>query len=187
MEEEIQLVIEDAKENMEAPIEHLKSELSKLRAGKASPAMLESVMVDYYGSMTPLSQVANINTPDGRTLVVQPWEKGMIGAIEKGIMQANLGLNPANDGTLIRIPIPALTEERRKELSKQVKNEGENAKVSIRTARKNANDNIKQLKKDGLAEDQAKGAEEEIQKITDAYSAKVDEIIKAKEVDIMKV
>jgi len=187
MEEEVQLIIEDAKERMNAPISHLKSELSKLRAGKASPAMLESVLVDYYGTMTPLSQVANINTPDGRTLVVQPWEKGMIGPIEKGILQANLGLNPANDGVILRIAIPPLTEERRRDLVKQVKSEGENAKVSIRSIRKDANDELKKLKKDGVAEDQIKDAEGAVQKITDAFIVKVDEHLKAKEDDIMTV
>lgn len=187
MEEEVQLILEDAKERMNAPISHLKSELAKLRAGKASPAMLENVLIDYYGSMTPLSQVANINTPDGRTLVIQPWEKGMINPIEKGILQANLGLNPANDGNILRIAIPPLTEERRKDLVKQVKNEGENAKVSIRSIRKDANDELKRLKKEGVAEDQIKDAEGSVQKTTDSYITKIDELVQLKENDIMTV
>ncbi|HON51640.1 MAG TPA: ribosome recycling factor [Bacteroidales bacterium] len=172
---------------MNSPLHRLDIELSKLRAGKASPAMLETVKVDYYGTLTPLSQVANINTPDPRTLIVQPWEKKMIDPIEKAIMAANLGLTPVNDGSIIRISIPVLTEERRKELVKQVKTEAETAKVSVRNIRRDANEMLKKLQKDGLPEDVAKDKEIEIQKITDATIAKIDDKVALKEADIMKV
>ena len=185
--EELELVIEDTKERMVAPLQRLESELSKLRAGKASPVMLEGVKVDYYGSMTPLNKVANVNTADARTLVVQPWERKMIDAIEKAIMVANLGLTPINDGNLIRICIPVLTEERRKELCKQVRAEAENTKVVIRNIRRDANEMLKKLQKDGLAEDMAKDGEANIQKIIDSAIAKVDEKATAKEADIMKI
>jgi len=187
MEEEVSLIIEDAKERMEASIERLKKELTKLRAGKASPQMLESVAVDYYGSRTPLSQVANVNTPDPRTIVIQPWEKTMIEPIEKAILNSNLGFNPMNDGSLIRIMVPALTEERRKDLVKQVRAEGENAKVSIRNIRRDSNDEFKKLKNDGLAEDAQKDAEASIQDIVNSYTAKIDAVVKAKEEDITTI
>lgn len=185
--EELELVIEDTKDRMNAPLQRLDYELSKLRAGKASPVMLESVRVDYYGTMTPLNQVANVNSADARTLVVQPWEKKMIDPIEKAIMVANLGLTPINDGQLIRISIPVLTEERRKELCKQVRSEAENTKVVIRNIRRDANEMLKKLQKDGLAEDMAKDGEAQIQKIIDAAIVKVDEKAAAKEADIMKI
>lgn len=185
--EELELVIEDTKERMTAPLQRLEIELSKLRAGKASPVMLDSVKVDYYGTMTPLNQVANVNTPDARTLVVQPWEKKMIDPIEKAIMAANLGLTPINDGSLIRISIPVLTEERRKDICKQVRAEAENTKVVIRNIRRDANEMLKKLQKDGLAEDMAKDGETKIQKIIDAAIAKVDEKAAAKEADVMKI
>lgn len=187
MEEELSLVFEDTKERMQAPLEHLEKELTKLRAGKASPAMLDGVKVDYYGSLTPLGQVANINTPDGKTIVVQPWEKGMIDPIEKAIFAANLGLTPINDGNLIRIVVPPLTEERRRDLVKQVRSEGENAKVSIRNVRRDSNEELKKLKKDGLPEDMAKDAEGQIQDLTNSFVAKVDEKLKTKEDDIMTI
>jgi ribosome recycling factor len=187
MEEEVELILEDTRERMNSPLHRLDIELSKLRAGKASPAMLETVKVDYYGTLTPLSQVANINTPDPRTLIVQPWEKKMIDPIEKAIMAANLGLTPVNDGSIIRISIPVLTEERRKELVKQVKTEAETAKVSVRNIRRDANEMLKKLQKDGLPEDVAKDKEIEIQKITDATIAKIDDKVALKEADIMKV
>lgn len=187
MEEEVELLMEITNEKMEKAIGYLHEELLKLRAGKANPHMLDSVMVDYYGVSTPLNQVSNVNTFDARTIVVQPWEKNMIGPIEKAILHANLGFNPANNGELIRINVPALTEERRKILVKKVKQEGENAKVSIRNARREANEEIKKLQKGGLPEDLAKTTEIEIQKLTDNFSAKVEEYLLKKEKEIMTV
>jgi ribosome recycling factor len=159
----------------------------KIRAGKASPAMLQSVMVDYYGSPTPLAQVANVGTMDARTLTVQPWEKSLIDEIMKGIINANLGFAPQNNGESVIISVPPLTEERRKDLVKRAKAEAENAKVSIRTHRKDAIDMIKSLKDDGLSEDLMKDGENEIQNITNAYSKKVDDILDRKEQDIMTI
>ncbi|MDR1761100.1 MAG: ribosome recycling factor [Bacteroidales bacterium] len=179
--------MDDAKSRMHGPLHRLDQELLKLRAGKASPSMLEGVKVDYYGAPTPLSQVANVSTPDARTIIVQPWEKNMIAPIEKAILAANLGLTPMNDGMLIRISIPILTEERRRDLVKQVKAEAENAKVSIRNIRRDANEMLKKLQKDGLPEDVLKDKEAEIQKITDTAIVKVDEKIAQKEADIMKI
>lgn len=187
MTEEVQFVIDAAKERMDKAIQHLEVELGSLRAGKANPRMLDTVTVDYYGNQTPINQVANIGTPDPKTIAIQPWEKNMIEPIERAIINANLGFAPMNNGEMIRINIPALTEERRKVLVKQVHTEGENARISIRGARKDANDEIKQLEKDGLSEDASKRAVDEIQKTTDGYGEKVDEIVKAKEEDILKI
>ena len=187
MTEEVQFVIDESKERMDKAIAHLETELASLRAGKANPRMLETVMVDYYGSQTPINQVANIGTPDPKTIAIQPWEKPMIEPIERAIINSNLGFAPQNNGEIIRINIPALTEERRMTLVKQVSSEGENAKVSIRSARKDANDEIKGLEKDGLSEDDSKRAIEEIQKVTDQFGEKIDQIVKAKEEDIMKI
>ncbi|MFW5755672.1 MAG: ribosome recycling factor [Tangfeifania sp.] len=187
MQEEVDFVIEHCKEKMDAAIKHLEKELTHIRAGKASPSMLDGVQVEYYGTMTPLSQVSNVSTPDARTIAVQPWEKGLIPVIEKSILAANLGFNPDNNGELIRINIPALTEERRRQLVKQVSQEGETAKVSIRTARKDANDSLKKLLKEGLSEDMEKDAEEEVQKMTDNYGKKIDSLVEAKEKDIMTI
>lgn len=187
MNEEVQLCIDDAREKMEKAIDHLNNELIKIRAGKANPAVLNGINVDYYGSQTPLSQVSNITTPDAKTIAIQPWEKPMIAEIEKAIMAANIGLTPANNGELIRINVPPLTEERRRDLSKQVKNEGEHAKVSVRNARRDANEYLKKMKKEGLSEDLEKDAEDEVQKITDVFSEKVDKLIEIKEKDIMTV
>jgi len=187
MNEELQFIFDSAKEAMQGAYDHLEKQLQKIRAGKASPMMLTSVMVDYYGSMTPLAQIANVNTLDGRTLTVQPWEKNMMQPIEKAIIDSNLGLNPQNNGETIMINVPMLTEERRKDLTKQAKAEGEHAKVGVRNARKDANDEIKKMEKDGLSEDLAKGAEVDVQKFTDTFIAKVDALIDAKEKDIMKV
>lgn len=187
MEEEVQLYIDDAKDKMEKAISHLQHELLKIRAGKANPHILEGIQVDYYGVNTPLNQVSNISTPDAKTVAIQPWEKSMIDPIEKAILQANIGITPVNNGELIRLNIPPLTEERRKELVKQVKSMGENAKVSIRTARRETNDEIKKLQKEGLAEDLAKDAEDEVQNLTNSYSSKVDEVVTAKEKDIMTI
>ncbi|MBE7443569.1 MAG: ribosome recycling factor [Flavobacteriales bacterium] len=187
MNEELQFVLDSTKEAMQAAIEHLDKQLQKIRAGKASPMMLSGVMVDYYGAKTPLAQVANVNTLDGRTITVQAWEKNMIGPIEKAIIDSNLGLNPQNNGEQIMINVPMLTEERRKDLCKQARSEGEHAKVGIRNARKDANDEVKKMQKDGLSEDVAKGAEADVQKLTDNHIAKVDALIEAKEKDIMTV
>ncbi len=185
MTEDIKMVLDMTKESMEKALAHLEDTLAHIRAGKADPRMLDAVTVEYYGNETPLNQVSNINTPDARTIKIQPWEKNMIDAIEKAILYANLGVNPSNNGEAIIINIPPLTEERRKELVKQAKNEGENAKISIRNARKDAIDQFRQMKKDGLSEDMEKDAEEETQNLTTDYTAKVDEMIKKKEEDIM--
>lgn len=187
MQEEVDFVLEHCEEKMGAAIKHLEKELLHIRAGKATPAMLDGVQVEYYGTMTPLNQVSNVSTPDARTIAVQPWEKGLIPVIEKSILAANLGFNPDNNGEVIRINIPALTEERRKQLVKQVSQEGETAKVSIRTARKDANDSLKKLQKEGLSEDLEKDAEEEVQKMTDKFGKKVDSLVEAKEKDIMTI
>jgi len=187
MQEKVDLVIEHCKGKMNDAIEHLDKELLHIRAGKASPTMLDSVLVDYYGSTVPLSQVSNIGTPDARTIAVQPWEKGLIPKIEKAILAANLGFNPDNNGEIIRINIPVLTEERRKLLVKQANNEGESAKVGIRTARKDANESLKKLIKDGLSEDNEKDAELLVQKATDDFVKKIDDLVKAKEKDIMTI
>ena len=187
MTEEVQFINDSAQEMMDKAIHHLELELGALRAGKANPRMLDTVVVDYYGSQTPISQVANIGTPDPKTIAIQPWEKNMIEPIERAIINANLGFAPMNNGEMIRINIPALTEERRLILVKQVHAEGESAKISVRSARKDANDEIKQLEKEGLSEDEAKTAEDFIQKQTDSYNDKVDASVKAKEEDLMKV
>lgn len=187
MEEEIELIIDTTKESMEKSIAHFEKELTKIRAGKASPAMVSSVMVDYYGSQTLLPQVANVGTMDARTLTIQPWEKQMMEPIERAIINSNLGLNPQNNGEMILINIPQLTEERRKDLVKQAKAEAEDAKVGIRNARKEGNDEVKKLEKDGLSEDLAKGVEATIQDLTNKYSDVVDKTLVAKEADIMKV
>jgi ribosome recycling factor len=187
MTEELAMVLDMAKEAMNKGINHLGSELTKIRAGRATPSMLDGVYVDYYGVNTPLSQVANVNTPDPRTITVQPWERKMLDPIEKAIINSNLGFNPQNNGELIIINVPMLTEERRKNLVKQAKAEAESAKVVIRTARKDANDEIKNLQKDGLSEDIAKDGEDQVQKITNAFNARIDELLAAKEKDIMTV
>ncbi|PPK96324.1 MULTISPECIES: ribosome recycling factor [Nonlabens] len=184
MTEEINFILDSAKENMDNAITHLEKELLSIRAGKASPAMLSTVMVDYYGSQTPLSQVANVSTPDARTLTIQPWEKGMITEIEKGIMYANLGLNPMNNGESVIINVPALTEERRKDLAKQAKAEGEEAKIGVRNDRKVAMNDLKKL---DISEDLLKNAEDDVQNLTNKYVAKIDEHLVVKEQEIMKV
>lgn len=181
------MVLDDTAGSMKKAIDHLESELKKIRAGKAHPSMLDSVMVDYYGSMTPLKQVANVSTPDPKTISVQPWEKAMLDPIATAIINANLGLNPQNNGEVIMINVPVLTEERRRDLVKRAKAEGEHAKVSIRNARKEANDMIKDLEKDGLSEDEAKRAEQKIQDLTNSHSDKVDYVLDLKEKDIMTV
>ena len=187
MDEELNMIYDMAKDSMNHSIDHLKKGLFKIRAGKASPSMLDGIMVDYYDSMTPLGQVANVNTPDARMIYIQPWEKSMLDPIEKAIINSNLGFNPQNNGELIIINIPPLTEERRRELVKKSKIEGEDAKVSIRNVRKESNDEIKRLKNDGLPEDMAKDGEEEIQKYTNTFTTKIEELISEKEKDIMTV
>ena len=187
MEEEVELILELCKERMGSATEHLEKELIHVRAGKASIRMLDSVQVDYYGSMAPLSQVSNISTPDARTIAVQPWEKNMISPIEKAIMNANLGFNPENNGEIVRISVPPLTEERRRGLSKQVSQLGENAKVSIRAARKDANEALKKLLKTGLAEDLEKDAEEQVQELTTDYAKRVDKMLEVKNHEIFTI
>jgi ribosome recycling factor len=187
MQKDVNSVIEQCKNKMEAAINHLEKELIHIRAGKASPAMLDSVQADYYGSMVPLNQISNISTPDPKTIAIQPWEKSMIPVIEKAILAANLGFNPDNNGELIRINVPALTEERRKQLVKQVNKEGEIAKVSIRNARKDSNDQLKKLLNEGLSEDLKKDTENEVQKLTDDFNNKVNILVKAREKDIMTI
>jgi ribosome recycling factor len=187
MSELVKKQITDAKALMDKAIDHADNELNKIRAGKASPSMLDDIVVDYYGSPTPLSQVSSVNTPDARTIVVQPWEKSLLGAIEKAIMEANLGVNPQNDGVIIRINVPPLTEERRRDLVKKAKAEAETGKVAVRNVRKDANEKIRKLKTEGVSEDEMKTGEAEIQKLTDAYIIKVDQLSEAKEKDIMTV
>lgn len=187
MQEEIELILDDAKEHMVKTTEHLDRELGKIRAGKANPKMLDGLMVDYFGTMTPLTQISNINTPDPRTIAIKPWEKNMIGPIEKAIMAANLGMNPDNNGDLIRINVPPLTEERRKDLLKQVKKECEESRIGIRSIRREANEEFKKLRKDGLSEDLEKDAEVEVQKIHDAFMKKIDDLYEKKEKDILTV
>jgi ribosome recycling factor len=187
MQEEIDFTIEAAQDSMERSLTHLNNELHKIRSGKASPDMLSSIKVDYYGSATPLAQVATLKTTDARTIVIQPWEKAMIRPIETAIMQANLGFNPQNDGILIRIIVPPLTEERRRQFIKLAQSYVEQAKVSIRNARREAIEDIKKAVKDGYPEDLGKRAEDDIQKLTDGYSAKTEKLMEAKEKDIMVI
>lgn len=187
MDEAIEMAHEEAKDQMEKALERLSGELRKIRAGKAHPSMLEGVKIDYYGTLTPISQVANVNTTDARTIVVQPWEKTMLDPISMGIINANLGLNPMNNGEVLIINVPPLTEERRRELSKRARGEGESARVSIRNARKDANDLLKSAKEDGLSEDMQKTGESQIQDLTNKYVAKVEEMLDAKEADIMTI
>ncbi len=187
MNEEVEMLMEITKEKMEKTISHLERELLKIRAGKADPQMLDGIFVDYYGVNTPLSQVSNINTPDPRTLSIQPWEKQMVEPIEKAILAANIGLTPVNNGEIVRINIPILTEERRIELVKQVKIEGENAKIGIRNSRRESNDDVKKLKNDGLSEDMTKDTELEIQNITNDKTKEVESLLEKKEKEIMTI
>ncbi len=187
MNELISLELEDCKEKMAKAVTHTESELTKIRAGKANPSMLDGINVDYYGSATPLSQVSNINTTDARTIIIQPWEKNLLGTIEKAIIDSNIGLNPQNDGSIIRLVVPPLTEERRRDLVKKAKEETEKGRVSIRNIRKDTNESIKKLKNDGASEDEIKVGEGEVQKLTDLYISKVDQLAELKEKDIMTV
>lgn len=185
--EEIQLFLDDAKESMDKSIAHLQFELSKVRAGRASAGMLEGLTIDYYGSQSPISQVSSITTPDARTVLIKPFERSILHLIEKTIKDSNLGINPQNDGEVIRLNIPALTEERRRDLVKQTRTEGENCRIRVRTIRKETNEELKKLQKDGAAEDAIKDAEGKVQKLTDTYIAKVDEVLGKKEAEIMTV
>lgn len=184
MNEEIEFILDTAEEAMNKAIAHLEKELVSIRAGRATPAMLSTVMVEYYGSQTPLGQVANVNTPDARTLSIQPWEKSMLQEIEKAIQMANLGFNPMNNGDLIMINVPPLTEERRKNLAKQAKAEAEDAKVGVRNARKEANNDLKKV---DASEDVIKSAEDDVQKLTDKFVKIADEKLAVKEKEIMTV
>ncbi|GAB3947729.1 ribosome recycling factor [Spirosoma harenae] len=185
--EEIELFLDDAKDTMEKALKHLAIELTKIRAGKASPQMLDGIQVEYYGSLTPLNQVASVSTPDARTLAIKPFEKKLIGEVEKAIRNSNLGLSPSNDGELIRLNIPPLTEERRRDLVKKVKQEVETAKVNVRNIRKDTNEDIRKLVKDGVSEDAVKVGEERVQKLTDAFIARIDDTFVVKEKDILAV
>lgn len=185
--EEVNFCVEAAQEQMEKSVAFTEVEFSKVRAGKANPAIVSSVMVDYYGSPTPLPQVASVNTLDARTLLIKPWEKTMLQPIETAIINSDLGINPQNDGDVIRINIPALTEERRKDLVKIVRAISENGKVAIRSARKEANNELKGLQKDGAPEDLIKKTEDDIQKLTDKFSKDIDELLMTKEKEIMTV
>lgn len=187
MTEEIQMIYDELKSSCEKSLVHLAGELQKVRAGKATPSMLNSVMVDYYGTMTPLSQVANVSTMDARTLTVTPWEKSILTEVMKGIVNSNLGFAPQNNGEMVLINVPSLTEERRKEMAKKAKAEGENGKVAVRNNRKDAMEMLKSLKADGLSEDMIKSSEGEIQTITDSFIKKVDEIVELKEKDILTI
>ena len=180
-------ILSGAKDKMSSAVAHLDEELKTYRAGKANPLVFNNVMVDYYGSPTPIPQVASVTTPDAKTLMLQPWEKKMIGPIEKAIIDANLGFTPSNNGESIRCTVPALTEERRKELIKKAKGAGENAKVSVRKARRDAIELLKKANKDGMPEDLQKEYEQLVQKETDAFTKKVDELVAAKEKEMMTV
>ena len=181
-------ILDDAKTRMNKSVESLKSELMRLRTGRANTALLDSIKVDYYGSATPLSQVANINVQDARTLSVQPWEKNMVQAIEKAILESDLGLNPMSAGDVMRIPIPPLTQERRMDLVKVVKSEGEGGKVAVRNIRRDAISHIKELLKDkDISEDDERRAEEQVQKLTDTYVASIDGLLKEKEDELMEI
>jgi ribosome recycling factor len=185
--EEIELYLEDAKDTMEGAIKHLIIELGKIRAGKASPQMLEGLQIEYYGSMTPIQNIATINTPDARTIAIRPFEKKTINDIEKAIRNGNLGFSPSNDGEMIRISVPPLNEERRRELAKRAKNEIETAKINIRNIRQDANNSLRKLTKEGVAEDLVKISEDRVQKLTDSFVTKVEQIFTAKEKEIMEV
>ena len=185
--EDVALTIELAEDSMKKAIDHLEAELTKVRAGKASPQMLDGIVVDYYGSPTPISQVGNISVMDARTLTIQPWEKNMLQPIERAIIASNIGINPQNDGVLIRLFLPPLTEERRRDLVKKSHGEGEHAKVAIRNIRRDAIESIKKSQKNGLSEDAAKDAEANIQELTNRYIALVDKHLASKEKDIMAV
>ncbi len=185
--EEIELFLDEAKELMQKAVDHTAAELVKIRAGKAMPNLLDGIMVQYYGAPTPLNQVSSVTTPDARTLAIKPFERNLISEIEKAIINSDLGLAPQNNGEIIILTIPALTEERRIQLVKQAKAECEHGKISIRSVRKDTNESLRKLQKEGVSEDAIKRAEDQVQKFTDNYSAKIDELLVKKEADIMKV
>jgi ribosome recycling factor len=187
MTEELELIRLEAEEKMDKAIKHLEYELSHLRAGRANPLLLDGITVDYYGTMTPLAQVSNINTPDAKSILIQPWEKNMLNVIEKAILAANIGMTPINNGEVVRINVPPLTEERRHQLVKQVRQEGETAKISIRTSRKWFHDELKDLEKEGLPEDEEKNGQKIIQDMTDRHISRVEKITEAKEKEILTV
>jgi len=187
MSDELLIITDQALDSMKKAIGHLETELVKIRAGRATPQMLDGIVVDYYGNPTPISQVGNITVADARTIMIQPWEKNMLQPIERSIIAANIGINPQNDGSIIRIYLPALTEERRKEIVKRVNVEGEHSKVAIRNIRRDAIEAIKKLKKDGLSEDLAKDSEDAVQEITNQYISLVDKHLASKEKEIMSV
>lgn len=187
MEEEIISIVATADDHMKKAISHLESELVKIRAGKANPQMLDGILVDYYGSPMPINQVSNISVMDARTISIQPWEKNMLQPIERSIIAANIGINPQNDGNLIRLFLPPLTEERRKELVKKCQGEGEHSRVAVRNIRRDAIEHIKRLQKNGLSEDAAKDAEAEVQQVTDKFIAAIEKHLVSKEKEIMSV
>lgn len=187
MPDELDLIIEESSEDMGKAIAHLESELIKVRAGKATPNIVDGIVVDYYGNPTPINQVGNISVADARTLTIQPWEKNMLQPIERAIIAANIGINPQNDGNMIRLFLPPLTEERRRELVKRALNEGEQSKVAIRSIRREAMEQIKKLQKNGMSEDVTKDAEDSIQQLTDKYIALVEKHLATKEKEIMTV
>lgn len=187
MNEDALIIIETMKESMQSAVNHLEKEFHKFRTGKATPQMLEGVKVDYYGTPTTIDQVSNINTPDPRQIVVQPWEKNMLIPIAKAILDANLGFNPQNNGEILRIAVPPLTEERRRDMVKKAKAEAENAKIAIRNVRRSAHDEVKKLEKQGIPEDEVKVYEKEVQNLTDMFIARVDKVLESKEKDIMTV
>ena len=187
MAEELAMILEDAKDSMDKAIGHLEDELIKVRAGKANPQMLDGLVVDYYGSPTPINQVSNISVMDARTLTIQPWEKNMLQPIERSIIAANLGVTPQNDGNIIRLFMPPLTEERRKEFVKKANGEGEHSRVAIRNIRRDAIEQIKRLQKEGLSEDVTKDAEKEVQEFTDKFIQQVEKHLSTKEKEIMSV
>ncbi len=187
MDEEIQFYLDELVESMGKALAHVNVEMSRIRAGKASPAMLDSLRVDYYGTPTPISQIANISTPDARSLFIKPWEKNMISEVTKAIKNSDLGLNPVSDAEGVRLNIPAMTEERRRELVKQAKNETEAGKVRVRGIRKDVNESLRKLLKEGASEDAIKSAEEKVQKTTDTYIAEVDKVLSKKESEIMTI
>ncbi|GKS09992.1 ribosome recycling factor [Paenibacillus chitinolyticus] len=182
-----QSIKKNAEERMSKAIDALKRDLATLRAGRANPALLDKIQVEYYGAMTPVNQLANISTPDSRTLIIQPWDKSSMGAIEKAILKSELGLTPANDGTVIRLVIPPLTEERRSDLVKLTRKYGEEAKVAIRNIRRDANDDIKKQEKNGISEDESRRHQDDIQKFTDKFTAEVEKVLTGKEKEIMEV
>lgn len=185
--EELEFYLEEASDHMEKSLSHVSHAFAKIRAGRAMPSMLDGLMVDYYGNPTPINQVASVNTPDAKTLAIKPWEKNMLAEIEKVIINSDLGLNPQNDGEIVRLNIPPLTEERRKDLVKQSRNEAEHGRVSVRNVRKDTNDHLKRLLKEHVSEDEVKKAEIKVQELTDQYVKKIDDLLAKKEEEIMTV